>query len=113
MQVPFTLTDNDLSDNWECTGNLWDPRHASCAVPQELSDQEIDEILALQVGVHDADASICCVPKCVPLHAHCCIEKTQASTLKGCELKWRVPCDLTLAGMSGSVMKSFALTKQA
>ena len=45
------LTDNDLSDNWECTGNLWDPRHASCAVPQELSDQEIDEILALQVGV--------------------------------------------------------------
>jgi len=67
MQVPYTITDEDLSDTWECTGNVWDPGHASCDVPQELSNQAIDEILALQVGVPQYAAlfmqmSIRCLP---------------------------------------------------
>lgn len=52
-QVPFTLQDNDLSDDWECSGNIWDPRRAECSVPQELTNQEIDEILAQQVRVRN------------------------------------------------------------
>jgi len=49
-QVPYTVTDNELSDTWECSGNAWDSKHASCSVGQELSNQAIDEILAMQVG---------------------------------------------------------------
>ena len=29
---------------------MWDPAHASCDIPQELSNEEIDKILALQVS---------------------------------------------------------------
>lgn len=49
MQVPFTLRDEDTPDGWECANNEWDKTRASCLVPQALSDEEIDEILAHQV----------------------------------------------------------------
>ena len=50
-QVPFTLRDEDTPDDWECANNEWDKQRASCMVPQALSDEEIDEILAHQVWV--------------------------------------------------------------
>lgn len=49
-QVPYTLGDDELHDDWVCKDNVWDPHHADCSVPQELGDKEIDEIVALQVG---------------------------------------------------------------
>jgi hypothetical protein len=49
MQVPFHLRDDELHDDWMCKDNIWDTQHASCTVPQELDDKQIDEILALQV----------------------------------------------------------------
>ncbi len=55
MQVPYTLTDDELTDDWECKDNVWDKAHQSCTVPQELSNEEIDEILALQVGLGAGD----------------------------------------------------------
>ncbi len=48
-QVPFKLRDEDIPDDWSCSQNIWDKEHASCSVPQALTDEEIDEILALQV----------------------------------------------------------------
>ena len=48
-QVPFKLRDEDIPDDWSCERNIWDREHASCSVPQALTDEEIDEILALQV----------------------------------------------------------------
>ena len=48
-QVPYTLTDDQLTDEWECKSNVWDPQRSSCEAPQALSDKAIDEILALQV----------------------------------------------------------------
>lgn len=49
-QVPYSLGDEQLPDDWACKDNAWDAGHANCGVPQELSNQEIDAILALQVG---------------------------------------------------------------
>ena len=49
MQVPFTLQDEDISEEWDCSQNVWDKQHNSCDIPQALPDEEIDEILALQV----------------------------------------------------------------
>ena len=49
VQVPFTLREEETPDDWECASNEWDKDHASCLVPQALSDEEIDEILAHQV----------------------------------------------------------------
>ncbi len=49
LQVPYDLREDDTPDDWECHDNKWDTNHASCSVPQELTDKEIDEILALQV----------------------------------------------------------------
>jgi hypothetical protein len=48
VQVPYTLGDEQLPDDWQCKHNVWDPAHASCSIPQELSNEEIDAILALQ-----------------------------------------------------------------
>jgi uncharacterized protein (DUF2237 family) len=45
MQVPFYVTDAELGDEWTCSKNRWDAAHASCAVPQILSDAEIDRLL--------------------------------------------------------------------
>ena len=50
MQVPYDLREDDTPDDWECQNNVWDENHASCSVPQELTDKEIDNILALQVA---------------------------------------------------------------
>lgn len=52
MQVPFTLQDVDIPDDWECAQNVWDEEHNSCTVPQALTDAEIDEILSFQVPSH-------------------------------------------------------------
>lgn len=49
LQVPFTLHDEDISEDWECANNVWDKAYASCSIPQALSDNEIDNILAKQV----------------------------------------------------------------
>ena len=49
VQVPFHLRDDETPDDWQCADNIWDGEHASCSVPQALTDEEIDEILALQV----------------------------------------------------------------
>jgi hypothetical protein len=49
LQVPFTVLDEEIPDDWQCKQNIWDKGHASCGVPQALSDEQIDEILALQV----------------------------------------------------------------
>jgi hypothetical protein len=48
-QVPFNITDEDLPDDWQCRSNRWDPSFSVCSVPQELSNKEIDDILAQQV----------------------------------------------------------------
>ena len=50
VQVPYDLREDDTPDDWECQNNVWDEDHASCSVPQELTDKEIDNILALQVA---------------------------------------------------------------
>lgn len=47
--MPFALMDEDIPDHWTCSENVWDKSHNSCAVPQALSDAEIDEILLAQV----------------------------------------------------------------
>lgn len=46
--MPYTVTDEQLGDDWQCQDNVWDPAAASCDVPQVLSNEEIDSILALQ-----------------------------------------------------------------
>lgn len=48
-QVPYTLVDEDIPDDWACADNVWDPEHQSCDIPQALSDERIDEILLQQV----------------------------------------------------------------
>ena len=48
LQVPYQLGDDELRDDWQCRDNVWDEGHASCAVPQAQSNEEIDHILALQ-----------------------------------------------------------------
>lgn len=53
-QVPFNLTDEELTDEWECRHNVLDPLHSSCDVPQVLSDKEIDALLAQPVRVQSA-----------------------------------------------------------
>ena len=55
--MPFTLRDEDIPDDWSCVHNIWDKAHASCTVPQELTDEEIDNILAMQ-GVQASSAAI-------------------------------------------------------
>lgn len=48
-QVPYNIEDADISDDWTCADNQWDPAHNSCTVPQELSNDQIDQILHAQV----------------------------------------------------------------
>ena len=55
LQVPYTLVDEDIPDDWSCADNVWDPSHRSCDVPQALSDERIDEILLQQVQLE-----VCC-----------------------------------------------------
>ena len=47
-RVPYELGDDAIPDDWTCAQNVWDPRHADCTVPQALTDDQIDAILALQ-----------------------------------------------------------------
>ena len=51
LQVPFALKDQDISDDWQCSDNVWDAAHKSCAVPQALSNEAIDTIIANQVRI--------------------------------------------------------------
>lgn len=48
MQVPFTVSDVELGENWQCKNNKWDRAHAACSVAQALTDEEIDDILTGQ-----------------------------------------------------------------
>ena len=47
-RVPFELPDSAIPVNLTCENNIWDPAHASCSVPQQLPDDEIDAILDAQ-----------------------------------------------------------------
>lgn len=51
LQVPYALVDEEIPDHWTCSDNLWDASRRSCTVPQELPDNEIDEILLAQVRI--------------------------------------------------------------
>ncbi|PNH01501.1 hypothetical protein TSOC_012609 [Tetrabaena socialis] len=51
-KVPYSLKDEELPEDWECKNNVFDLRHSSCMTPQALSNEEIDEILALQQQDH-------------------------------------------------------------
>ncbi len=42
------IDEEQIPDSWVCADNLWDSTYNSCEVEQELSDDRIDEILALQ-----------------------------------------------------------------
>ena len=42
------IDEEQIPDSWVCADNLWDSTYNSCEVDQELSDEKIDEILALQ-----------------------------------------------------------------
>jgi hypothetical protein len=71
--VPYYVTDEELTDIWECSNNIWDAPFSSCDVPQELSNDEIDQILALQVrhaGVTSCAAMQCNMP--APCVEHGC-----------------------------------------
>lgn len=50
-QVPYNIEDADISDDWTCADNQWDPAHNHCTVPQELSNDQIDQILHAQVDI--------------------------------------------------------------
>ena len=63
-RVPYELGDDAIPDDWTCAANEWDPERAACDVPQALTDDQIDAILALQTtleaeavggGVEDED----------------------------------------------------------
>lgn len=56
LQVPYTVADEQLGDDWQCSDNVWDAAAASCDVPQVLSNEEIDSILALQGAGEGATA---------------------------------------------------------
>ena len=49
VQVPYNIKDTEIPENWACKNNVWDRTFASCAIPQALSNEEIDEVLACQV----------------------------------------------------------------
>ena len=53
-QVPFTLKDEDISEDWECKDNKWDRTYAACTMAQALTDEEIDGILAGQQDALEA-----------------------------------------------------------
>lgn len=46
-KVPYSV-DTDRFDDWGCSDNIWDAAYASCSVPQQLENDEIDAILQLQ-----------------------------------------------------------------
>ncbi|CAD7703269.1 unnamed protein product, partial [Ostreobium quekettii] len=54
-KVPYILKDTDISENWTCSDNAWDPNFASCSIPQALSNEEIDDVLAGQDEKEDMD----------------------------------------------------------
>jgi hypothetical protein len=35
-QLPYHVDDEELSDDWQCSKNLWDPESASCDAAQVL-----------------------------------------------------------------------------
>ncbi|KAL0025228.1 hypothetical protein WJX77_008845 [Trebouxia sp. C0004] len=53
-KVPFTLKDEDISEDWECKDNKWDRMYAACTMAQALTDEEIDGILAGQQDALEA-----------------------------------------------------------
>ena len=69
--MPFTLQDEEISDEWECAQNIWDEEHNSCSIPQALTDEEIDEILASQVGNISVQHLMCLASFSVNSHHLC------------------------------------------
>lgn len=50
VQIPYTVTDEQLGSSWCCSDlRAWDAAHASCDVPQTLSDAEIDRVLTVRI----------------------------------------------------------------
>ncbi len=47
-KVPYSIDEEQIPDSWTCEDNIWDGAYNACEVGQELSDEKIDEILALQ-----------------------------------------------------------------
>ena len=63
--MPYTLQDADIPDDWRCQDNVWDTAFAACSVPQALSDEAIDAILAKQVLQRPSHRHLTvCVPPC-------------------------------------------------
>ena len=54
--MPYTLKDEDISEDWECKDNKWDRTYAACTMAQALTDEEIDGILAGQEASLEARA---------------------------------------------------------
>lgn len=54
QQVPFTLKDEDIPEDWECKDNKWERTYAACTMAQALTDEEIDGILAGQQDALEA-----------------------------------------------------------
>lgn len=54
--MPYTLKDEDISEDWECKDNKWDRMYAACTMAQALTDEEIDGILAGQEASLEARA---------------------------------------------------------
>ena len=50
-RIPYHMPDNALPEHWVCASNVWDPDRASCFVPQTMTDEQIDDILARQEGL--------------------------------------------------------------
>lgn len=49
VQIPYIVTDEQLGSSWCCSDlRAWDPAHASCEVPQVLSNAEIDRLLTVR-----------------------------------------------------------------
>ncbi|CAM6104771.1 unnamed protein product [Calypogeia fissa] len=39
-----------VTARWTCSDNTWDPKRASCSVPQEISNDDVDHLLGLVPG---------------------------------------------------------------
>ena len=47
-EIPYNVQEEDIPDRWSCFGNIWNPLMASCSIPQSMTNDAIDEILAEQ-----------------------------------------------------------------
>jgi hypothetical protein len=52
-QVPKEVASEELSDDWTCADNTWDPSQNSCDFSQEYSNNHMVEVLKTQVCEHN------------------------------------------------------------